>query len=123
VLPAHTDDEGPVKADGATGTAVKAYTARLNDALVPHGPTARTVRLLVLYVELKLKVIVLVVELPVAPVGNVHWYEVAPATAGVVNTLPDELRQTPYEPLMAEGAEGALPAPLVTTTEVVAEHP
>jgi hypothetical protein len=103
--------------------AVKAYTARLNDALVPHGPTARTVRLLVLYVELKLNVMVLVVELPVAPVGNVHWYEVAPAIAGVVNTLPVELRQTPYEPLMAVGVAGALPDPFVTITVVEAVHP
>jgi hypothetical protein len=89
---------------GAAGTAVLAYTKRLNTALVPHGPTARTLKLPVLYVELKLNVMLLVVEVPDAPVGNVHWYEVAPATTGVVNTLPVELRHTPYGPAMEVGA-------------------
>ena len=71
---------------------------------MPHGPTARTLKLPVLYVELKLSVMLLVVELPVAPVGKVHWYEVAPATDGVVNTLPVELRHTPKAPSIAVGA-------------------
>lgn len=57
---------------GAVGTAVFAYTARLKLTLVPHSPTARTLKLPVLKVELKLSVILLVVELPVAPVGKVH---------------------------------------------------
>ena len=73
VLPAHTFDDGPLIEVGAAGTAVFAYTERLNTALAPHGPTARTLRLPVLYVELKLSVMLFVVELPVAPVGNVHW--------------------------------------------------
>jgi hypothetical protein len=58
---------------GAVGTAVLAYTGRLKLALVPQGPTARTLKLPVAYVELKLSVMLFVVELPVAPVGNVHW--------------------------------------------------
>jgi tetrahydromethanopterin S-methyltransferase subunit C len=62
----------PVTEDGAVGTAVIAYTTRLNAVLVPHEPTARTLKLAVLYVELKLNVMLFVVELPVAPVGNVH---------------------------------------------------
>jgi hypothetical protein len=73
VLPAQTFVVGPLIDVGAAGTAVFAYTARLNAALVPHGPTARTLKLPVAYVELKLSVMLLVVELPVAPVGNVHW--------------------------------------------------
>ena len=72
VVPAHTCVAGPVSVEGETGTVVYAYTPRLNNALVPHGPTARTLKLPVLYVELKLSVMVLVVDEPVAPVGNVH---------------------------------------------------
>lgn len=72
MLPAHTLVVAPVIEDGDVGTAVIAYTPRLNAVLVPHGPTARTLKLPVLYVELKLNVMLLVVELPVAPVGNVH---------------------------------------------------
>ena len=73
MLPAHTLRVGPLRVEGATGTAVLAYTARLYDALVPHGPTARTVKLPVVYVALKLNVMLFVVEVPVAPVGSVHW--------------------------------------------------
>ena len=68
----HTPVLGPLIEAGAAGTAVKATTERVNAVLVPQGPTARTIRLPVLYVELKLSVMLLVVELPVAPVGSVH---------------------------------------------------
>jgi hypothetical protein len=57
---------------GGDGTEVKTITERVKAALVPQGPIARTLKLPVLYVELKLKVILFVVEEPVAPDGNVH---------------------------------------------------
>ena len=72
MLPAHTFTVGPVIVVGEVGTAVKAATERVKAALVPQGPTARTERFPVLYVEPKLKVILFVVEVPVAPVGSVH---------------------------------------------------
>ena len=72
MLLAHTLVEGPLMDVGAVGTVVNANTDRVNAALVPHGPTARTLKLPVLYVVLKLSVILFVVELPVAPVGKVH---------------------------------------------------
>jgi hypothetical protein len=53
------------------------------------------------------------VDVPVAPTGKVHWYDVAPGTSGVQNTLPVELRQAPYAPLMADGVAGAPPVPLL----------
>jgi hypothetical protein len=37
----------------------------------------------------------LVVEVPVAPEGNVQTYEVAPAIAGVLNTMLEVLRHAP----------------------------
>ena len=72
MLPAQTFTVGPVIVVGEVGTAVYAATERVKVALVPHGPTARTERLPVVYVEPKLKVILLVVEVPVAPVGSVQ---------------------------------------------------
>jgi hypothetical protein len=72
VLPAHTFTVGPVIVVGEVGTAVKAATERVKAALVPQGPTARTERFPVLYVEPKLKVMLFEVEVPVAPVGSVH---------------------------------------------------
>ncbi len=47
-------------------------------------------------------VMLLVVEVPVIPEGNVHWYEVAPTTASVVNTKLCE-RQTTDGPLTLVG--------------------
>ena len=44
-----------------------------------------------------------VVELPVAPCGNVQIYEVAPGMAGVVKTCPLAFRQTPAGPSIAVG--------------------
>jgi hypothetical protein len=44
-----------------------------------------------------------VVEVPVAPMGKVHVYEVAPGIAGVVKIWPDELLQTPSGPEIEVG--------------------
>ena len=49
---------------------------------------------------------VLEVDKPVAPVGNVQRYEDAPATGVTVNTCPDELRQTPFGPVISVGVGG-----------------
>jgi len=58
--------------DEANGNASSTDIERVNAALVPHGPTARTLIFPVAYVEEKLNVILVLVELPVAPVGKVH---------------------------------------------------
>ena len=51
--------------------------------------------------------ILLVVDVPLAPVGNVQAYEVAPAIGVTVNICPVEFLQTPAGPEMAVGAAGA----------------
>ncbi len=40
-----TSDIDPVIEVGAAGADVKAKIVRVNDSLVPHGPTARTLKL------------------------------------------------------------------------------
>jgi hypothetical protein len=72
---------------------------------------------------LKLKVMLLVVDVPEAPTGRVHWYDVAPGTSGVQNILPVELRQAPYAPLMADGVAGAPPVPLLIVAVYDAVQP
>ena len=57
-------------------------TAKVDGVVLMHGPTATTVTLPA--VALGVAEIVLVVELPVQPPGNVQVYEVAPATVATV---------------------------------------
>jgi hypothetical protein len=62
----------------------------------------------------KLSVMVLVVDVPVAPLGNVQVYDVAPLMAGVVNTCPVEFLQTPAGPEIEVGAAGPVEFELPT---------
>ena len=99
---------------GVAGLEVYAVTDLQNEALWPHALTARTHKLPVLYVVEKLKVILLVVDVPVAPLGNVQVYDVAPLIAGVLNTCPVEFLQTPAGPEMDAGAAGPVELELPT---------
>jgi hypothetical protein len=90
-----TSFTGPEIDVGDAGADVNAFRARVYVALVPQGPTALTLKLPVANPPLMLSTMVFVVELPLAPVGNVHTYDVAPGIAGVEKTFPVVLRHTP----------------------------
>ena len=88
----------------------------------PQLPLGVTQRLPPAKVDEKASVMLLVVEVPVAPVGSVQAYEVAPLTAGTVYTIPVALLQTCAGPLNAPvaGREGRKD---VKTEAEVAEQP
>ena len=71
---------------GVAEIAVTAVNVLQTCALTPHAFTAFTQMLPPVNMLENVTLILLLVDVPVALLGNIHWYDVAPATASVVNT-------------------------------------
>ena len=105
---------------GVTGFVLTNKTFRHAFGVIPQGVTAFAQINPPLNLVLKQTVIEVPVEDPEAPEGNVHRYDVAPATGAIENTWHFPL-QTIAAPEIAPGAEGQTGAQFTVAVAVAVQ--